>query len=489
MDLYPINWLTVLLGAVGGILLAFAAMNLVLGFREEGRLARGHLLLAALAVASASAAVFELLLANARTMDQFGALLRAVHVPISILVIVIPWFVLMMFEAGRPWLAVLANALWGGAAAINFTLPHSRLYREITHLERVPAFGSAEFTWVSGTPHPAAWLGYLGVFATLVFVVDAGVALWRKDERRRAVIVGVFLGASTAIGLFTSILIESGLLRSPYVVSLGFLIIMLAMASELVGAASRAPVLEQRVHVQQAEVAHLSRQTMLGEMSGGIAHELSQPLNAILNNAQSAVSFLDRDPPDLKEVREALVEIAEQDRHACEVVGGFARLLHKEESRSELVDFNGVVEEVLELARKDLERAGIAVSTDLAPESPKVRGDRVLLSVIVFNLVRNSAEAMSESERSERRLAVSTRVGDRDVEIVVSDNGPGIPEEDRDRVFDAFYTTRPDGSGLGLAVSQTLAELHGGGIRSAPGLRGHGNSMHVLLPASEGLPA
>ena len=483
MDLNPINWLNVLWGTVGGVLLTFATINLVLGTREEGMLARGHLLLAVLALASAGSAVFELLLANARTTDQFGALLQAAHVPITILVIAIPWFVLVLFRAGRPWLAVLANVLWGAAAAINFTLPHSRLYRDIMHLERVPVFGGAEFTWVSGTTHPAAWLGYLGVLATLVFVIDAAITLWRKNERRRALIVGACLGTSLAIGLFHSILVESGALRSPYLVSLGFLVIMVAMASELIRAASSAPALERKVQVQQAEVAHLSKRTMLGEVSGGIAHELSQPLNAILNNAESAISFLDRAPPDLAEVRDALVEIAEQDRHACEVVGGFARLERQGDRKSELVDVNGVVGEVLELAQKELDRSDIAVSLEPDPGNPRVRGDPVLVAVIVFNLIRNAIEAMSAGEAAERSLALTTRGGDRGVEVVVTDRGPGISEADRERVFDPFFSTREGGSGLGLAVSRTLAELYGGRIGATAGPDGRGTSMRLSLPS------
>ena len=483
MDLNSINWLNVLWGVVGGILLTLATMSLVLATRAQDRFSRGHLLLAVLAVASAGSAAFELLLANASTTDQFGALLRDAHVPISFLVIAIPWFVLVMFRAGRPWLAVLANVLWGTAAAINFTLPHSRLYREITHLERIPVFGGAEFTWVSGTTHPAAYLGYLGVFASLVFVIDAAITLWRRNERRRAIIVGACLGTSLAIGLFHSILVESGSLRSPYLVSLGFLFIMVAMASELIRAAVSAPALERKVQVQQAEVAHLSKTTMLGQVSGGIAHELSQPLNAILNNAESAISFLDRDPPDLAEVRDALAEIAEQDRHACEVVGGFARLVRQGDRMSELVDVNGVVVEVLELAQKDLDRMCISVSVEPDPGNPKVTGDPVLVAVIVFNLVRNAIEAMSACEAAERSLTVVTRAGGGDVEVEVTDRGPGIPEAQRQRVFDPFFSTREGGSGLGLAVSLTLAELYGGRIVAASGPDGRGTSMRLRLPS------
>ena len=167
-----------------------------------------------------------------------------------------------------------------------------------------------------------------------------------------------------------------------------------------------------------------------------------------------------------------------------EVVGGFARLVRQGDRKSELVDVNGVVGEVLELAQKDLDRMGIAVSVEPDPGNPRVRGDPVLVAVIVFNLIRNAIEAMSSGEAAERSLTLATRGGDRGVEVVVTDRGPGIPETDRERVFDPFFTTREGGSGLGLAVSRTLAELYGGRIVATAGPDGRGTSMRLSLPSA-----
>lgn len=436
-------------------------------------------------------AISELALANARTVEEYAGLLRVLHLPYAILVLSLPWFVYVLFRTGRRWLALLSNALYVAVLTINLFSPYSRLFKEITAIERHGLLGD-EFTHALGTAHPGRWIGQVATLVLLVFVADAAFTLWKQGGRRRAAIVGGAVFASAAFGVGHSALVSAGMIHSPYMVSVGFLVLLGGMAYELVDEALHAVALGRQVKhqaaalaVQRAEVAHLSRVTMLSEMSSSISHELNQPLTAILSNSQAALRFLNRETPDLDEVRSALEAVVAEDRYASAVIERLRTLLRKEEPRTEPLDVNLLVNDVLQLADIDLERERVRVSTGLTNDLPAIRGDRVLLFQVLLNLLRNAADAMSEIEPVRRQIHIRSEAVNDGVEISVSDRGPGIPPGDVERVFQPFFTTRPEGSGLGLAVSRTIVHMHGGTIRVTAGGDGTGAALHVFLPVEQ----
>jgi signal transduction histidine kinase len=220
---------------------------------------------------------------------------------------------------------------------------------------------------------------------------------------------------------------------------------------------------EVQLHQQRKELAHLSRVTMLGELSGSMAHELNQPLTAILSNAQAAQRFLARDDADLNEVRDILQDIVEQDQRAGEIIRRLRLLLKKGVVQQLPLDLNDVVQEVLKLIRSDLVNQSIAVQTVLAPDLPPVKGDRVQLQQVLLNLVMNACDAMTGNPSAERRLTVRTeRCADGSVRVSVSDCGTGVAPEKLDQIFEPFYSTKPHGLGLGLSVCRTIIGAHGG---------------------------
>ena len=234
---------------------------------------------------------------------------------------------------------------------------------------------------------------------------------------------------------------------------------------------------------QRSELAHLSRVTMLGELSGSMAHELNQPLTAILSNAQAAQRFLAHDHVDLNELRDILTDIVDQDNRAGEVIHRLRLLLTKGEVQQQWLDLNDVVQEVLKLIRGDLTNQGVTVLTRLAPALPAVSGDRVQLQQVLLNLVMNGSDAMHSNPPADRRMVVRTELADGGVRVSVSDRGTGIALETLEQVFEPFFTTKTHGLGLGLSVCRTIVTAHGGGLRAANNPEG-GATFHFTLPVS-----
>ena len=222
---------------------------------------------------------------------------------------------------------------------------------------------------------------------------------------------------------------------------------------------------EADLELQRQEVAHLMRVTALGELSGAIAHEVNQPLTAILSNAQAALYLLTPESPNFTEIHDALEDIVHEDSRASEVIQRLRGLLKKGESKFEAVDLNELVNSTITLLRHQLIDRRVTVETDLTDSLPAVIGDPVQLQQVLLNLIINAMDAMASTPDALRRIQICTRVtGAGTIEIYLKDNGPGIKAPDRKRVFVPFYTTKDHGLGLGLSICSTIIEKHGGKI-------------------------
>ncbi len=239
---------------------------------------------------------------------------------------------------------------------------------------------------------------------------------------------------------------------------------------------------EAQLEAQHNELSHLARVTMLSELSGSLAHELNQPLTAILSNAQAALRFLDSKPPNLAEVRDILHDVVSDDKRAGEIIQGLRLLLKRGEMRRERFDLNDVVESVFRLLKSTLVNADVKVLSDLAPDLRHVDGDRVQLQQVVLNLAMNACEAMREVAPDQRRIVVKTGIQEGRLALVsISDHGPGIAPGQLERVFDPFFTTKPNGLGLGLAVCRQIIAAHGGRLSARDG-PGSGATFDFTLP-------
>jgi two-component system sensor kinase FixL len=236
------------------------------------------------------------------------------------------------------------------------------------------------------------------------------------------------------------------------------------------------------------DLAHVGRVSTMGELTASLAHELNQPLTAILSNAQTAQRMLTSDKADLGELREILGDIVEDDKRAGEVIHRLRGFLRKSNIELAALDIGELVGQVARLANSDAILRNVAIRLELAPGLPPVCGDRVQLQQVILNLLMNGLDAMRESGEGERTLVLRTESGGpASVVVAVEDSGVGIDEADLDHVFHAFYTTKPDGLGMGLAIARSIVEAHGGRLQARNNPRS-GATFSFTLPVITAAP-
>ncbi|MEW6440093.1 MAG: ATP-binding protein [bacterium] len=240
---------------------------------------------------------------------------------------------------------------------------------------------------------------------------------------------------------------------------------------------------------RREEFAHMARVATLGELTASLAHEINQPLTAILSNAQAAQRFLTLAAPDISEVRQILGDIVRDDRRAAEVVRNLRALIRKKEPCHELLDLNQAIREVIVLTRGEALLAELSVTTELSPDLKRVRGDHGQLQQVILNLILNSAAAMRNTPKDRRKIIVRTEMQDKGtVRVSLTDFGAGIDENNLERLFEPFYTTKSDGLGMGLSISQRIIKAHGGIMQASNNPAG-GATFSFSLPAPQGDPS
>ncbi|HKA55859.1 MAG TPA: PAS domain S-box protein, partial [Candidatus Binatia bacterium] len=240
---------------------------------------------------------------------------------------------------------------------------------------------------------------------------------------------------------------------------------------------------EEALQRAQAELARVTRVTTLGEMAVSIAHEVNQPLGAIVGNADLCLRWLARETPDLVQVRDALCDIITDGHRASAVVGRIRALTKKENSPKTRCDMNEIIRETVALAVYEMRRKRITLRTELAPDLPPVFGDSVQLGQVMLNLIMNGIEAMSEVRRRARELVIRTERNDTDeVLTTVQDCGVGVDPQEVKRIFTPFYTTKPEGIGIGLAICRSIVETHGGRLWAVPN-PGPGATLRFTVPS------
>jgi PAS domain S-box-containing protein len=244
---------------------------------------------------------------------------------------------------------------------------------------------------------------------------------------------------------------------------------------------------EWRNRELQMELAHANRVATMGQLSASIAHEINQPIAAIIANASAGLRWLGARPPEGEQVKQALARIVRDGKRAGDIIAQIRALVKKAPPRRDCLDINEAIREVISLTHAEMQRNRVVLQTGLADDLPLVPGDRVQVQQVIVHLIVNAVEAMSGASKEVRELTIASGAGDSNhVFVEVQDTGPGLDPANLDRLFQSFYTTKPDGIGMGLAISRSIVEAHGGQLSATPNEAG-GAVFRFTLPIEETL--
>jgi signal transduction histidine kinase len=317
-----------------------------------------------------------------------------------------------------------------------------------------------------------------------------------------AVVVGAYFGGfwpgvlATILSAVAANYFLTGQLRLLHVTSVNDLTAMILFMvvgtiisglSESLRRAQRRVLAQERQNAKaQMELARVNRITTMGQLTASIAHEVNQPLAALITQAHAALRWLGAEAPDLEEVRQALGDIVRDGNRASGIVERISALVKRVPPRQDPLDINEIILEVIALTRSEMLRNGVSLQTQLAKGLPLIRGDRVQLQQVMLNLIVNAIEAMSVV--SGRELLIETGAhATKDVIVEVRDSGPKLKPDRLEHLFDAFYTTKPGGMGMGLAICRSIIEAHGGQVSAVANVP-QGAVFHFTLPANRAPP-
>lgn len=591
--------------AAASLMLAAVYLLIWIGRRKQ----IAHLAFSFIAVGVAAFAGCELAMMHASTPARYAMIVHWIHVPTWVMIVSFVWFTRTYLHAGRLWLGWTVIGLRTLVLIVNFTLPGSITFRQITAIKQVSFLGEPVSIAV-GVASPWMLPAHAGVFLLLVFLVDASISVWRRGERRRALIVGGSMVVFVSYSLVQIVLVLWGFTAAPLRVSVGYFIMLIAMALELsrdfaegeraderyhltieaspsalVVADGRGRIVlanekavglfgysqhellgqdvamlvsesEQETHASHREdfldelqahameggrdlyarrrdgtsfpaevrvqpiaaegerlrlyaivdlsprrqteleiaqlredLSHAGRVSMMGQLASALAHEINQPLGAILRNAEAAELILQQDPPDLDELRAIVSDIQSDDQRAGEVIDRLRGLLKRRDIDMRPVSLAALLNETIALIQPYAAGLNVALAVDLRPDSLEVICDRIHLQQVLLNLLLNGIHAVGDQAPDRRIVRVEARLdAPHTTRVSVIDRGHGIPRDHLSKIFDPFFTTKEDGMGMGLSISRTIIEAHGGHLWAEPTLEG-GATLSFTLPAGEGGPS
>jgi signal transduction histidine kinase len=435
-------------------------------------------------------ALLELGMMHAGSTDAYGRWVYWYQVPLFIAISASVLFARYYLGTGRGWLlwtVILTRALI--LVADLLSTPNINFER-IDSITQVLVLGEPVTVIGSAVVRSWQWLPILNCLLFVAYIADAALTLWLRggaEARHRALVVGVgFVVPFTVAVTFTQSAVL-GFARLPMLGAPTFLITTAVMAVEL----GRQLLVGQRASEEaselRSELARVGRITALGQLASALAHELNQPLGAILRNAEAAELLLERPVPDIAELKAIMRDIRKDDSRAGAVIDKMRAMIKRRSVETRSVAVQDLVRDTIALAHAEALERQVIVDCSVPPGLPPVAADRVHISQVLLNLIINGMDAMASCPPPDRRLSIEAqRSGASTVLLTVADTGLGVRPDLVDRIFDPFFTTKPDGMGMGLPVSRSIIEAHGGRLWAELNTDGRGLSLRFTLPQAIG---
>jgi C4-dicarboxylate-specific signal transduction histidine kinase len=347
-----------------------------------------------------------------------------------------------------------------------------------------------------------AELSYDPLFVAFSLVIAIGAstaALWlafRTTDLGQKIVAAVVMGLAISGMHYTAMraatfTVHGPIQRAQASTSLDQTNLALAVAAitfvilgfALIASLSEQKRAEEALRQAQADLAHINRVTTMGELAASLAHEVNQPIAAAVTNAHACLNWLASDTPNLDAARASAMSIVEDGTRAAEIISRTRLLFKKGTPQRQVVDVNDVIREMIVLLRSEATRYSVSIRTELAAHLPQVMADRVQLQQVMMNLINNSIEAMKDVKGTRELTITSQRTDTQQLMVCVSDTGVGLPSQQADKIFNAFFTTKPQGTGMGLSISRSIVESHSGRLGAADN-SSRGATFHVVLPAT-----
>lgn len=448
----------------------------------------GYLMYCLIAVATAACTPFELGMMHAQTPAEYGGWLQGYHLPIFFVLLGQMLFVHFYLGTGLRWLLLIFLAWRLAILVTNFAVEPNFHFYVIDSLRQIPYLGEQISVVGGGKLRPWQWSAIASNLVLVGYVMDAAVRRWRRgdaESHRKALVVGLGIGIPMICNLVQNQLAVMGILHRPIFATLWFLGILAAIAYEM----ARDLIISARARLQVAqlrsEIAQLGRVDMMGQLATGLAHELAQPLTASLVNIETAQIHLRKQNPDIRELRAIIDDIHSDWQRTGDVLDRMRKLIQRQAVDKQAVVISDVIRDVTGLLHSEVIARHVELEVNVAPELPPILGDRVQISQVLLNLLVNSMDAMQVVSTRPRRVSIDVQTADKGtLKLTVTDSGPGISPQQLPEVFSPLYTTKPGSLGLGLALSRTIVEAHGGQLWAGnrPGL--DGAVMTLTLPTA-----